>query len=1616
MPSGSDQIGNIDVPDIAPVGTFPFTTDYPHVQALQPNVVIHRFRSGNTKIEQRFLLGQGARRWQGSWTDLYQEDLETLKDFFESRRGPYEPFTLNVPTDDGTSTFAVTAMFEDAPLTWQQLYHLISTASVTFVEVADESPAYDLNDTVTRFPSDALEAALEDQVQEMIPLIRIVAKEAGYPEIFLSDRRCIIGGQLYQARLLTWDGIAQTLAGGPGQASAAQSDNAAFSFGNADRVMRDLAADVDLFRATLEFSLYHVGTGIKIDLWKGEVIDFESTSETEFSMAAVDGLYDVTMQYPPDKIAQVCGKNYDDGHGCPFHVTGGGHVSGVLDLVQFPSADASFCDRGYLTPNGCKAHTMKRFFPGVLATPQSVSVKDNTGGFFGFGHPTQTATSIVNDSLQGQPLVEIYTDIPMPVDCLVAAGRDEGDFYEAIGIIGAGPLLSLGNTGTYDNAGNLLFHTLDGQWPYGFPSSGLGLRVALGFDPAPAQDWFSLDQSGNQTGGDPDKVYSGNSTYLDHFSAGVAFLIIRRTDPKGFQLTTLDTHTMKAIIALGLQGWMWSAPGVRVFGLLTNPVWITINVYLKGIGKRFATITEAEATFWVQEAVDAATICDLAVDKLIGAGTETQFKFQGTLRDIKPLKDWISEILNNCLGSWLFSFGKLKIIIREDSAAANSFSAGNIILGSLSTKPVKPGFNRVTVSFANRDYNFTGDTIPIADNDHILYLGRTLDSLMNLAGAAGKSQAGRIGTVRLKEELGGVTPDEWKKAREVAWATTVLALRVEPGSGCSIDDEEMPGGTGIVRVTGWKLNPDYSITLSGRTTTDSMYDIVAGPKAVDVPSNGVPAEFFPEPLQSAWFPNQAAPPAGDALFEETDLTFGLQIAYQPLADRGQKVSAVVVGSLAVNTYLPDTNPPIVRAQAQRTVDGFLKGGVNYWARVYARDAAGLWSPGSNIRAFVLEDVLTDTNRIDIENIDWPAGDWVSCVLCVGDDEKTICAQVEEVASGGILPSSFYFAGPLKQATYNAPSTAHRGVRIKVKRDLHGGTVGAVVTDIDSGTGVVTFGGLAGTSDDWTGRFVYFAANAGSEIAPPVHFLITAYSTTTGQATLSPDPATNGLGVGDLCYIRCVPNIYTGDTIGDTKIVNDIYPTGAVVDGEKGHLVRGTTPGKPHQLRRIVSNTSHVYSVDVPFDYMPTYFTVELANWEFFADTTGVAVPNIGVAGQIAVGIDNLTALPIVVGAFLIDALGNETPEEFAVIREGYVYGAPAVNALVAKGDLYSFHVDDARFPVGSPGQILSADPTADTGLKWIDGGFPKDFSNQDLTGQTFDGADGFSFELASFLNCTLTNCIFTGRFSGAIFKNTTLTGASLTGVFDGCDFANTTLDGCTLSGSFKHCIFSASSAFSTPMTASGCDFTGCNFHVAEFNGDFHDSIFTACYMRDVDFGTGCNMQGTVWNGVPFEDSTFGSTDFSDGGGRPSNFMGCSFRFNEFDNTNMDGSNLSGASFYLCGGGTAPTFNRCNFTGARFNDMTDSSPFEAITFRTADYTIRAWDANKVISFTGAALTATLPDPALSETWECIVLNADPTNTLSLDPLSLNINGVAGPVTIAPGIALRIKCDGTNYFAF
>jgi hypothetical protein len=159
---------------------------------------------------------------------------------------------------------------------------------------------------------------------------------------------------------------------------------------------------------------------------------------------------------------------------------------------------------------------------------------------------------------------------------------------------------------------------------------------------------------------------------------------------------------------------------------------------------RFSTAAECEQYFDVSAAIAAAAICDASVTKVVGAGTEIQFRFNGILQEEKPLRDWIQEILMTALGYYTFAFGRLMVGIRSNSSVTEAFSVGNILFASLKLKPIRPTFNHLTANFADEEFEFIRNTVTLYDIDQAQLIGGAtapvfLKSEMNLVGCPSKS-------------------------------------------------------------------------------------------------------------------------------------------------------------------------------------------------------------------------------------------------------------------------------------------------------------------------------------------------------------------------------------------------------------------------------------------------------------------------------------------------------------------------------------------------------------------------------------------------------------------------------------------------------------------------------------------------------------------------------------------------------------------------------------------------------------------------------------------------------------------------------------------------------------
>lgn len=925
----SDVLGRITIPSFTASAIFPLRTEFPHGRAQKRLVVVHQFGSANAKIEQRFYVGSPATRYTFHRARLNNSDRSALQTFWDARKGSEGPFLYDVPEENGTFT-RKTVYFENTPLTLDDLSDWACSVGLTFVEIPDPTaaPVYTLASTLPRFPDATLASALLDQVQTIVPLVRIRVLDVAVPDILISDRRVTVGGLLYLPRLLDVPTVSQNIDG--------SSDDVTFRFGNADRVMVQVANDTQLRWARIELSLFHVGTGIKLDLWAGYLVEWQSDAGPEFSVRASDILSALTLSSPVGIVSRRCWRRYQL-DGCP--------ATGTVDTTHFPAADGTKCDLGYNTANGCMAHdpggNTTRSYGATYCAPQGVLLRSGGLGvvapFTGIGHGVfflgmmgvintwYPRTSLIADTIFGQTLPEIWhhdDGIPqygLPVMCKMAAGRDEDQFYAALGIVGAGPLGAFTSPQMVDISvppdgikETFVGSNLDGAPNHGFQvdSNGnlkaganatFGIRQVLGTDPAGAHDYFSLGRvSATGAGwftqasdGSPmDEVAYASSAYNLVFAPGVAFCEMRRVKPNNDPLTSPAQHTMIASVSQGLTGLAWTAPGSRTtIAGCTNPFWVAVNTYLRAIGILGETGATQELAFDSAAAIAAAAIADLTVTKIIGTGTETQFRFKGVIDGRKPARDWLQAILNSGLGYYTWSFGKLKLGCRINASAAVAFTSGNMLFNSLRLTPVTPKFEKLTVSFNDQEYTFQSNTVDYTDQDHAARNRRAQNPLgaeFPLSGCSTKSQSGRIGAVRAREELGGVTAAEQDAARGATWKSTILSLDTEAGMVGSVTDADLPGGVAKFRVQSWRLNRDYSIDLQGQSVVDSMYDLTSGPKPVDVQPAPVPTE-----APVLWLPNYETPVAGDPLF--TANGFGIAQVYDGAGDGSALAGVSVYG-------------------------------------------------------------------------------------------------------------------------------------------------------------------------------------------------------------------------------------------------------------------------------------------------------------------------------------------------------------------------------------------------------------------------------------------------------------------------------------------------------------------------------------------------------------------------------------------------------------------------------------------------------------------------------------------------------------------------------------------------
>jgi len=652
--------------------------------------------------------------------------------------------------------------------------------------------------------------------------------------------------------------------------------------------------------------------------------------------------------------------------------------------------------------------------------------------------------------------------------------------------------------------------------------------------------------------------------------------------------------------------------------------------------------------------------------------------------------------------------------VNSSVLAGNGFTEATILFRSLAVSPLAPSFNWLVGNFGDDAFGWQLNNATIYDIDHASYLGtpespQYLVQTINYAGVSNLSQCARLITTRLREETGGLANgsgphgtdsgiNEQLIARNFQFKSTVLALGTQVGDIVSLTHSALPyGGYAEGRVSRWAFNPDMSIDFQCSATTDDMYDLVVGPKPVDVAPPPAPPELLQSPTGLAWMPDELGPAAGDPVYQPWERTFDLWQEYEISKDGVWVPTIWVQGKMTMNRFSSNTQPRVL--EIEFAAGGNLDGPMTVYAAVTQRDDNGTPSVPSNLTAIWIpagltgqKVTLTVVPSTDSVLTGWDA--WAAT------DRRQIAWQF---GGEGAPPGTIDIPGPIHDMTRGLPEGAASSVKIQAKHVYHAGIAGLLVNGV-TGPNQIQCNDFLNSTDTWVGQLIFVCSNVAGEV-PLWNFKITAFDAASGVLTVSPDcvdPAhpENSVQIGDVLIVYSQATAADANSITNTMWDNSVnrqqFPGSAGMrpDEEAGRIVRILHNTGAGQWRYCTGNDAFTHQISPPWDVVPdntSLYIVEAPDWLDPSETSEIIAPTPDVSLQIHTEVPNLTDEVVLVGGYLIDSDGHQTDDAFAVYRMIFIFGQPPTVRVVGLTDTGT--PDPGPFDVAITDQVIRADTT-----------------------------------------------------------------------------------------------------------------------------------------------------------------------------------------------------------------------------------------------------------------------------------------------------------------------------------
>jgi hypothetical protein len=650
---------------------------------------------------------------------------------------------------------------------------------------------------------------------------------------------------------------------------------------------------------------------------------------------------------------------------------------------------------------------------------------------------------------------------------------------------------------------------------------------------------------------------------------------------------------------------LFSGPQIRTYSAVNthadawtdNPAWHLMWALIQS-GWTYAELD-------TQSFINAAAVCAENVSYSSQYGTPAQharYKSNVVLRQRRPASEIIRGIRQNmcALLQPNRDTGKLSVVVKGTLAdqqpapvagsnyntpivsitrngviangyAAYKFSEDNCISIKGIPRPITDCPNRLALQLQDSENNFAQTSLVLVESDDVERVGQEVASSVSIDGCGTYDQGVRLLKVQHKEAHRGNPAGDTRGTRWYEIVTSVRAIRVCNGQIGLVDWAKLGLSGQAVRIHGVKgPSKDGTVTLTAAIHDDVWYIDSLSQRPDPAYSN--PRRDKLSRASYPLCPDLVAARAGDPWYSASDKTFKVTPKWTISPTGSWNGQITVLTKIPVNLFSDIAQPPQIALQALvATNGGSLDEGL-YFVALSAVDANGKHSPLSIVAQAHMPEGTT--NGVVTVPVQWWDNDAVSWNLYAGRTPFLLSWQ----ASGAGHPSSVSLSAWLDRRG-GAPDPELDAVVAVGKEVVHSGIIGAQIQAVD--TDSIAIGGEGWGVDALAGREISVVAKSDYTELPILNYSITA-NTADGVCTVTPDPALDGLDIGDVVVVRSKPVVSNGGkTLTDALWENPFYPAGMNPDQEVGKLARiihGTGTGLTNHVTSATS-TSHSFSED-----------------------------------------------------------------------------------------------------------------------------------------------------------------------------------------------------------------------------------------------------------------------------------------------------------------------------------------------------------------------------------------------------------------------------------------------------